>query len=345
MEFLNYRKETSERSDAQNWAKKLLIEKTELHYDSIEGCNQNSNNVVTHLMERARIDITGIGEINLANIIHSIKDIEGNDRLLRKIRFANCFGKPLTYVLYCNENENVFVFSISDLDKISLDNQYSSFKVFSDWIKEIKGWVSTKPFREDGLPQFDIILRRAGTAWPTNIDCFISTKLNIPCAILEFQNTKDYSVRSHCNNDWFLCKSIQYNDIRRWTSQEILRVQSGLGFFIITWSVNEKNLTLKKINCITIPELPFANRQIVDEYKSALSVYINRNKSQADFEKIAKKYSTFSFFYEKGLMNKRIHNPLLSIEAKTFPYIYYDLKEYIENDPMKLVNILSDSVN
>lgn len=51
MIFKNYRKETSERSDAGNWAKKLLAEKTGLFFDSIEGCNENNQNIVTHLME------------------------------------------------------------------------------------------------------------------------------------------------------------------------------------------------------------------------------------------------------------------------------------------------------
>ena len=58
MAFKNYRKETSERSDEANWAKKILIEKTGLFFDSIEGCNENKDNVVTHLMERARIDFS-----------------------------------------------------------------------------------------------------------------------------------------------------------------------------------------------------------------------------------------------------------------------------------------------
>ena len=43
MAFKNYRKETSERSDEANWAKKILIEKTGLFFDSIEGCNENKD--------------------------------------------------------------------------------------------------------------------------------------------------------------------------------------------------------------------------------------------------------------------------------------------------------------
>ena len=37
MAFKNYRKETSERSDEANWAKKILIEKTGLFFYSIKG--------------------------------------------------------------------------------------------------------------------------------------------------------------------------------------------------------------------------------------------------------------------------------------------------------------------
>ena len=44
MAFKNYRKETSERSDEANWAKKILIEKTGLFFDTIEGCNENKDN-------------------------------------------------------------------------------------------------------------------------------------------------------------------------------------------------------------------------------------------------------------------------------------------------------------
>ena len=37
MAFTHFRKETSERSDAANWAKQSLIRNTAFHFDSIEG--------------------------------------------------------------------------------------------------------------------------------------------------------------------------------------------------------------------------------------------------------------------------------------------------------------------
>lgn len=82
-----------------------------------------------------------------------------------------------------------------------------SYKEFSDWIASIKGWRSTKPFRErEDLPYFDKMLRQAGCAWPTNIDCFISNQDFEPIAILEFQNAKNTEVLKHCNNEFFLGK-------------------------------------------------------------------------------------------------------------------------------------------
>ncbi len=58
MAFNNYRKESSERSDSENWTKQRLSTIEEITLDSIEGCNQNQDNRVTHLLERARVDVS-----------------------------------------------------------------------------------------------------------------------------------------------------------------------------------------------------------------------------------------------------------------------------------------------
>lgn len=94
MAFINYRKETSERSDATNWAKKILIEKTGLFFDAIEGCNENNNNVVTHLFERARVDFVP-GESLETDVLSEIILLETPEVLQRKINFANTFNCPL----------------------------------------------------------------------------------------------------------------------------------------------------------------------------------------------------------------------------------------------------------
>lgn len=243
MALKNFRKETSERSDQANWAKSLLIEKSGYYLESIEGCNQNAENKVTHLIERARVDYDPSVKATTEDIIASIIALESENVLLRKINFALCYSLPLSYALYCDENENVFFFNFHSLTKIDFVKQFKSYKEFADWIAVIKGWKSNKSFREiQDLPFFDKALRKAGTPWPTNIDCFICNNSNQPLAILEFQNARNTKVAHHCNNDFFLCKisrknqlgyTVYHEDIRRWTSQEILRVQSGLKYLIL----------------------------------------------------------------------------------------------------------------
>ena len=116
MTFTNYRKETSERSDASNWAKKILVERSGLFFDSIEGCNENNANVATHMMERARVDITQ-GVWTQQEVLDAIINLEGKDVLQRKINFAKAFQLPLTYVLYCDEKETVSVLQSNLLAK------------------------------------------------------------------------------------------------------------------------------------------------------------------------------------------------------------------------------------
>lgn len=352
MTLCNFRKETSERSDSSNWAKSLLINIEGYYFDSIEGCNQNANNVVTHLIERARVDYKDTGNTSVNEILSQIKNLEGEDSLLRKINFSSCFALPLTYALYCDENEKVILFNIHSLTNIELLQNFNSYKEFSDGIAKIKGWVSRKPFRENqDLPNFDKKLRQAGTAWPTNIDCFICNKSNTPIGILEFQNAKNTLVASHKNNDYFLCKiakSNQYghlsyhDDIRRWTSQEILRVQSKLRFFVITWAQQENDSYLKEIELITIPYLPEKNGKpdwdFYGAYKKDLNEYVSKNYDDGVGQKIASKYKTFNFNFLAPNMTQTINNSPLSKTSKTFPYIYFKSKVLIQGNRAELAN-------
>jgi len=337
MRFTNYRKESSERSDSSNWAKRLLQEGTPFHFDGIEGCNENNKNVVTHLMERARVDCNGTEGIDESSVLHSIIELESVDVLTRKLNFSLAFRLPLTYVLYCDELEKVWVFELHNLDRIIFVATYNSYAEFSSWIASIKGWKSTKPFREIGdLPYFDKKLRRAGTAWPTNIDCFVSDENNQPIGILEFQNAQTTSVRDHCNNEFFLCKQeytdpetgcVKYHDdIRRWQSQEILRVQSGLRLFVITWAQNSRDYVLKEIESITFPALPFSeNWSKHRTYKKAMHDYVTtRDKQYGNF--IAQNFISYSLSYTAPYMILIYHQPPLSAKNKTFPFIYYKYK-------------------
>lgn len=354
MTFTNYRKETSERSDASNWAKKILAEKTGLFFDSIEGCNENSANVATHMMERARVDIAQ-GVCTQQEVLDAIINLEGKDVLQRKINFAKAFQLPLTYVLYCDEKETVSVFTIKSLSEIDHTASYNSYQEFSDWVQSIKGWKSTKPFRErEDLPYFDKALRKAGCAWPTNIDCFISDKDFNPIGILEFQNAKNTEVLKHCNNEFFLGKFVRYNewgypkydnDIRRWQSQEILRVQSGLRLFIVTWSQQSDDYILKEVDIISFPNLPFSNDwKRHGEYQKLMHHFANsRDVNVAKI--IMENFFTYQLVYDDAAIHLEYYQPPLSGKEKTFPLIYYRYKNKVPGGKEVLPKDFLDLLN
>ena len=350
--FSNFRKETSERSDADNWAKKCLIQHTPFHYDSIEGCNENNHDVATHLMERARVEYDGADDMTLDDICAALVHLEGKDVLMRKINFANAFSLCLTYVLYCDETQQVWIYEMEGVRSLKFVEKMDGYAAFSEWIANVKGWKSTKKYRETAdLPFFDKELRRLGTAWPTNIDCFISDSDNKPVAILEFQNAKTTSVKDHCNNEFFLCKqeyrdangSIKYHDdIRRWMSQEILRVQSGLRLFIVTWAQDCDDFILKEVERITFPDLPFdKDWNATNCYKRDMHDYaVKKDKESGD--KIKNRYCSFNLAYESPSMRKVVHHPPLSAPQKTFPFIYYKYKKVVLGDAGQLPRLLTD---
>ncbi len=358
MKLVNYRKETSERSDALNWVKQKLIEDTNYHFESIEGCNQNAQNVVTHLLERARVDIVE-GDFNLEEVRRNIVLLETEDRLKRKINFALKFDIPLSYVLYSDEEEKVYLFNINSLNDFQFDQQFNSYKEFADWISEIKGWKSSKSFREsDDLPYFDKQLRKHKTPWPTNIDCFFTDSENNPIGIIEYQNADRVGVKNHCNNDYLLCKQSYTNqwgyqayhdDIRRWTSQEILRVQSGLDFYIFTWQTTNKDFIAKKVYHVSIPFFPENKNKSeywknVDGYKKNMNLYAN-NKDEVAYKKIVNNGQTFNFIKENQKLQQKINHPPLYFDDMTFPSIYYKAKVLQENGEGQLIEIFNKIID
>lgn len=342
MALINFRKESSERSDSSNWTKDLLLE-TGFYFESIEGCNQNTDNIVTHLFERMRVDYDSSVKGTMEDVIKEVINLEGNSVLERKIKFCKCFGINLSYVLYCDETQEVFLFEFESAQSAKFIRKFNTYQDFSNWIKMIKGWSSNKPFRENqDLPFFDRVLRKSGTAWPTNIDCFICDSESNPIGILEFQNANNMLVENHCNNDYFLCKFIDSNDIRRWQSQEILRLQSGLRLIIITWSKKENSYKLKEVDKIVFPSF-FNNKKQIDWnlrkiYIEILNRYVS-NKNPQNESIIADNYKSFnmSFNKETHVMTEIINNPILKLEDKTFPSIYYLLKSFVEENKEKLI--------
>lgn len=356
MAFSNLRKETSERSDSSNWAKKCLIANTPFHFDSIEGCNENAENLATHLFERARVDYDGHDDMNEETILQLIIDLETTPVLQRKINFAKALHVKLSYVLYCNGIDYVWIYEFEGINSLKRTNFFNSYPAFSTWIKTIKGWPSNKIFREkQDLPYFDKALRRAGTAWPTNIDCFISDANNNPIAILEFQNAHTVTVKEHCNNEYFLCKQSYINqngytdyhdDIRRWQSQEILRLQSGLRLIVITWQMENRDFILKEVDNITFPDLPFSRDwNLHSAYKKAMHDYAS-TRNPKEGRVIAHNFMSYNLRYEAPIMRKDIHTPPLSSKNQTFPFIYYKFKQLVTEHgdqlPVMLTHLLTN---
>lgn len=361
MRLVEFRKESSERSDGENWCKSILKKGTPYYFDSIEGCNQNTANKVTHLIERARVSVID-GKSTKQEIIASIIELESKEVLQRKINFANCFNVPLSYALYCDENENVFLFDFISLNNIVFKKHYKSYLEFANWIAAIKGWVSKKAFREiDDLPYFDKQLRKYKTPWPTNIDCFVSDKENNPIAIIEYQNAKDTGVLEHCNNDYFQCKlsftkngyygsyTVYSDDIRRWTSQEILRVQSELKLVIITWSQNSSDFQIKELESVAIPFFPKANGKPdwkeMSTYKSDLNKYVKSNRSKEIEQKISSNRKTYNLYKTDDGISFSVNEPTLSFGAKTFPSLYYNSKKKVKDNKIGLVDALLKIIN
>ena len=357
----HFRKEASERSDAQNWAKQTLIDSIPYYFESIEGCNQNQDNVVTHLMERARVNLNESGNSSKKEVLEQIIYLEGIDALDRKIQFARLFNLPLTYVLYCLEKEMVYLLEIPSVRKIYVKDTFCNFHSFANWISRHKGWKSGKRFRErKDLPVFDQQLRQYHTPWPTNIDCFFTDLEHRPIGIIEFQNAGKTGVLNHSNNDHFQCKlartspntnppKITYSDdIRRWTSQEILRVQSGLRLFIITWAANESNLTIKEVDRITIPHFQGTNGRfswkLMNAYKHDLHKYVCKGRPISQEQRIAKTYHTFHLTHQQDKMLQLIHHPTLRYTDKTFPAIYYRTSKKT-NQPYGFPTLFEQMIN
>lgn len=345
MAFSNYRKESSERSDSKNWAKKQLIDAADYFYESIEGCNQNSYNITTMILERLRVDCVDGVPSSDGEVKDAIVNAEGGrDHLLRKFNFAKVLHCDFYYVLYCMENQMVWLYSIKPND-FHLAKTFSSINDFSKWISENKGWGSKKAYHKNDLPEFDKQLRNCdcGCPWPSNIDCIVFNKEQQPIAIIEYQNADDTTVIEHSNNYRFLYGQTRYNnitkqseideDLRRWKTQEIVRLQGNLRFFILTWDEKVSDYIIKEVERITFPECKDkADEEKFEEYKKLFHRYVNatdKSERSALGLTIMNESNAYYLSFDKAnhKMKKRKLTPVLSYSDKSFPLIYYKFKQ------------------
>jgi len=354
MRLYNFRKEQAIWSDSVNWASQELNKMEGFYFDGIEGCSQNTKNQTTHLFERAHVDIEEGGKKSKEDVLSQIIELEGGAKLQRKINFAKILGLPLHYVLYNDEREFVFLLEFHNIMNVEIIRSFSSYAYFGKYLSEVKGWESNKEYKEyEGLPEIDKALRRSKATWPMNIECFCSDKNGYPLAIVEFQNAKEVGVFDHDNNSYFLCKrkfkkkteyghKIQYHDdIRRWKSQEILRVQTGLPLLNITWSERESHSKFQEIEQIIFPDFETYENDVpwkkILEYKAAMHEY-TIDPNPENYLNVCKR-RTMSFFNINGRVQEVFHNPHVSLEQKTFPSIYWKHQFVQENDKSELKRI------
>lgn len=334
MVISQFRKETSERSEMQNWVLSELSASKLYYYAGFEGCNENLDNTCTAILDRASIEVSGnLDELPSIESVRKVVSMLEGVSLNGKIIFCNRLGIPFTYILYNYDNEFVLRYEFS-LEGTVFRERYNSFKAFSEWIQSIKQWTSGKKYREIAdLPEFDKALRRSGCPWPTNIDCVAFSINHAPLALIEFQNAKATGVSMHNNNSFFLPYWDSYSksykrgrDEQRWRSQDILRRQSGLPHLTIVWSQEETTVIVKLLDTVAFPD--YDSNEIEKAYLKSLNDYrvaIENNpkeRKNSIYNFIRSHFRSYHLNFNGGRMGTVINEPPLSFEEKSFPFIY-----------------------
>ena len=239
--------ETSERGDKLNWVKDTIIN-SDLGLLAFEGYTVK-NSKVSLLLDRGCIneEISSISEVELYNTLLKTETFE----LLAKIEFAAKLECPYVFYAYNYRSEKASLYQLKNL-KATKVKDFVSIKEFAEWTNNYRDLVMSSPFEESGLPEIDKSMRKIGIPWPGNLD-YALLKNGDPTGLIEFQRTTKASVRSHCNNKWFLPSGYRKGDVNRWLAIDIIRMQSNLPLFVIVWSTSEKEVKLKLVEKIIYP--------------------------------------------------------------------------------------------
>lgn len=266
--MLSIKFETSERGDKLNWVKDIIAN-SELGLLAFEGYTVK-NSKVSLILDRGFIegDVQSIDEAILHNTLLNTPGFE----LLAKIEFAEKLQCPYVFYAYNYSSEKSALFHLTKgVSKKVKD--FTTLKEFADWTKKYRDLVMSSAYEESGLPELDKEMRKLGTPWPGNLD-YALLKDGKPTALIEFQRTAKASVKSHCNNKWFLSSGYRKGDVNRWLAIDIIRIQSGLPLLVMVWSSNEKDIKLKLVEKIVYPEdaetqkgLRYKNKEIINEVR------------------------------------------------------------------------------
>jgi len=334
-------KTTSENSLDRNWAFKCIDDIKNYHVESLEGYTLDYNKGISIIMDRASTDdYSEIQSLSQKEVVKLILALEG-DSIQRKIKFASLYKIPYRYALYSEkECHYVWVYKFQDTKGL-LEREFTSYEEFGDWLNNKRSLSISKNFGHNTstikgtskfskLPIFDQALRNNGTPWLANLDGIIFNDNNDPIALLEMQTTYKISPKNHDNNKYYL----QGQDINRFDIIEVASIQSGLPWFIITWSPlpdHREDYVIKKVNHIAHPytNIIDGKSDISRDYMNLLkrfSYYSDTNdkKKIKIEEEICSKQKSFLLKKQGDQISKELFESSLSINNGSFPNIYYD---------------------
>ncbi|WP_148311187.1 hypothetical protein [Dehalococcoides mccartyi] len=223
--------------------------KTNLDLLSFEGYTVK-NSSVSLLLDRGLFN-KGIKGIDCNELFKTLDSLS-SFKLQAKVRFAKQLNCPYLFYCYSYIDEDCILVELK-ATAARLLASFETYKAFADWNSKYRDLSMTSRYEESGLPRLDLELRKLHSPWPGNLD-YVLIKDEKPRALIEFQRTIKTSVKSHCNNTWFLPTAYRKGDVNRWRAIDIIRKQSGLPLFIIVWSADERVVKLKLVDKIIYPE-------------------------------------------------------------------------------------------
>jgi len=283
-------RETSERSQNRNWVRKKLLDAGFI-LESFEGYTIKENSV-SLLLDRARltnpVDDPGQGYASVSSFL-------SGPSIRRKTDFARRMGVPYYFAAYSFDESSSRATDIYvlDMSKKKIIRKFTDSYSFSKWLGKFRDLIMHSKYEEDGLPGFDVELRRLGSPWPGNLDGILYCPNNQqPMALIEFQTTIIVPVRKHCNNKYFLPTEERKGDEQRWKVLDIIRLQANLPLLILVWSPdNLKEVKLKVVKRIVysnektagvVPGLKYSYKKVLQSPKLINTLLRTCQRAQYD---------------------------------------------------------------
>jgi len=243
-------KETSEISEMKNPIMPFL-EKHCFYLISFEGFTIKDK-IVSAVLDRYLIEDSSPDKCNEKEILEKILEIETYEKWIEKTNLSNTLNVPFFIVLYSYPIQKICVYTVEKHDKLEFKEVFNSIEDFSTWLYKFRDMIMSSPYEEKGLPKFDKELRKIRKPWPGNLDCVLCKNEKGTLAVIEFQTTIRKSVKSHCNNDFFLPTHYRKGDEQRWLVMEIISRQLDKPLIILVWSPNkyDDDIKIKKVDHI-----------------------------------------------------------------------------------------------